>query len=119
MLDSCDIMAFVATCQPEHSREFYEEVLGLRLVADEPFALVLDAHGTMLRVAKVETLTPAPHTVLGWSVIDIEATLEHLAAKGVGFERFDALGQDARGIHTFPNGTGWPGFAIPMAACSR
>jgi catechol 2,3-dioxygenase-like lactoylglutathione lyase family enzyme len=36
MLTSSDIIAFVATTQPEKARVFYSEVLGLRLVEDTP-----------------------------------------------------------------------------------
>lgn len=66
-------------------------MLGLRLVADEPFAFVFDANGTTLRVQTVQELAPARHTVLGWLVPDI-----------VAFERFPGLGQDERGVCAFP-----------------
>ena len=52
-LNTSDIIAFVATTNPERARIFYENVLGLALLADEPAALVFDANGVMLRVAKV------------------------------------------------------------------
>jgi catechol 2,3-dioxygenase-like lactoylglutathione lyase family enzyme len=64
MLAHSDIIAFIATTQPEQAKVFYSEVLGLRLMEDTPFALVFDANGTMLRIQKVQTLTPAGHTVL-------------------------------------------------------
>jgi len=65
-LNTSDIIAFVATTNPERARIFYENVLGLALLADEPAALVFEANGVMLRVAKVLRLDPAAHTVLGW-----------------------------------------------------
>ena len=52
MLAHCDLIAFIATTQPEQARVFYSEVLGLRLMEDTPFALVFDAYGTMLRIQK-------------------------------------------------------------------
>ena len=104
MLNRADIIAFVATTQPERARPFYEEVLGLPLLADEPFALLFDANGVRLRVAKVGTLDPAPHTVLGWSVPDIRAAIHQLATKGVLFERYAGLSQDSAGIWTSPSG---------------
>jgi catechol 2,3-dioxygenase-like lactoylglutathione lyase family enzyme len=103
-LSSLDVMAFVATKEPAQARQFYEGVLGLRLVADEQFALVFDANGTMLRVAKVQELTPARHTVLGWVVPDIAGAITELGRKGVTFERYRGLKQDELGICTFPNG---------------
>ena len=104
MLSSCDIIAFVATTDPERAREFYAGVLGLRLVDDQPAALVFDAHGTMLRIAKVQTFTPARHTVLGWVVANVAGVIDGLAGAGVTFERFAGLQQDERGIWTSPDG---------------
>jgi catechol 2,3-dioxygenase-like lactoylglutathione lyase family enzyme len=104
VLGSHAVVAFVATRDPERARRFYEGVLGLRLVADEPFALVFDAHGTTLRVQKVQELVPARHTVLGWLVPDIAAAVRGLAAGGVAFERFPGLPQDDLGVCAFPGG---------------
>lgn len=69
MLGACRLIAFVATTNPANARTFYEKTLGLRLVADEPFALVFDANGTQLRVQKVRQVNPSPYTALGWEVI--------------------------------------------------
>src|SRR5215469_5561944 len=86
MLGNQDVVAFVATNHPEQAKAFYSSVLGLRLVSDTPPALVFDAGGTILRVAKVAELTPAPYTVLGWKVADIRAIMRDLANKGITFE---------------------------------
>ena len=99
-----DLIAFAPTTQPEKALHFYQQTLGLRLVADTPYALVFDAHGTMLRVAKVPELTPAPFTILGWKVPDIRATVKKLTAGGVVFNRYDGLSQDDLGIWASPNG---------------
>lgn len=103
-LHAAQVIAFVATTDPARSRLFYETILGLTLIGDEPFGLVFRAHGATLRVAKVRELIPAPHTVLGWEVADIGAEVDALAAHGVSFERFDGLRQDEQGICVFPNG---------------
>jgi len=65
--------------------------------------MVLDANGIMVRVAKAQ-FTPAPFTILGWQVPDIEKMVAGLQAKGVQFERFGFLDQDALGIWTAPSG---------------
>jgi len=104
MLNRADIIAFVATTKPERARVFYEDALGLTLIADEPFALVFDADGVTLRVAKVQALDPAPHTVLGWSVNDIRGTINGLTKRGVIFERYDGLTHDEMGVWTSPSG---------------
>jgi catechol 2,3-dioxygenase-like lactoylglutathione lyase family enzyme len=103
MLASVDIVAFVPTKDAEKARAFYEGVLGLRFVKDDGFAMVLDANGIMVRVAKTE-FTPAPFTILGWQVSDIEKRVAGLQEKGVRFERFGFFEQDALGIWTAPSG---------------
>jgi len=98
------VIGFVATQNPARALKFYAGALGLKLISDEPFAIVFDANGTMLRVQKVHELRPARHTVLGWEVSDIRARIQELAAKGVRFERFDGLAQDESGVWTTPSG---------------
>ena len=98
------IISFVATRNPASARKFYEQTLGLAFVSEDPFAVVFDANGTMLRVQKVPKLSPARHTVLGWEVPDIHAEVEALTKRGVRFERFDGLPQDESGIWTSPSG---------------
>jgi hypothetical protein len=77
----------------------------LSLVSDEPFALVFDANGIMLRVTKVQELSTAKYTVLGWDVSDIRAEIELLTRRGVIFERYDGFPQDELGIASLPDET--------------
>ena len=102
LLDSSPIMAFSATTDAERAKAFYRDQLGLRLVSDEPYALVFDAAGTMLRVQKVKDIRDAQYTTLGWKVADIASKVEELAKAGVKFERYGFPGQDNKGIWTPP-----------------
>ena len=104
MLGTAKTMAFIATKDAARAKRFYAEVLALRFVADEPFALVFDAGGTPLRIQKVKEPTIAPYTTLGWAVTDISATVRALLERGVTLERFGFLPQDDDGIWTAPNG---------------
>ncbi len=104
MLNTSDVIAFVATTNAERARAFYEGTLGLTLLEDNPFAVVFDAHGVMLRVQKVQSFDPAPHTTLGWNVADIRQTIADLAQKGVVFDRYPGLPQDDLGIWSSPSG---------------
>jgi len=104
MLNSSRIISFVATQNAARARKFYEETLGLKLASDDPFALVFDANGTMLRVSKVQELSPAKHTVLGWQVANIRAEMEELMKRAVRFERFERLLQDELGVWQAPSG---------------
>ena len=104
MLATSELIAFVATTDAARARAFYADTLGLRLVSDDPFALVFDANGTTLRIAKVQELTPAGYTVLGWHVADIVAAANALIGAGVPTLRFDGMAQDQLGIWTSPGG---------------
>jgi hypothetical protein len=76
----------------------------LLLISEDEYALVFDAHGTMLRVAIVGESVVAPYTVLGWQVDDIGAIVRGLAAKGVKFERYAWMEQNDLGIWSAPSG---------------
>jgi catechol 2,3-dioxygenase-like lactoylglutathione lyase family enzyme len=115
MLSTSPIIAFAATKDPQRARQFYEDVLGLGLVADEPFALVFDANGTSLRIQKVEQVSPPPYTTLGWQVDDIAEIARGLAVEGVSFERFEGLEQDELGVWTSPGGANVAWFRDPDA----
>ena len=100
------MIGFLATTNPERSKVFYGDVLGFKLVAEDGFALVFDANGTMLRVRKAETFTAAQGTVLGWEVDDIYDAVEALKTRGVRFEQFNLpfMKQDSHGVWTPPSG---------------
>ena len=104
VLATSALIAFVATAAPERAKTFYRDVLGLPLRSDEEYALVFDANGTMLRVAKVEALTPLDRTVVGWQVEDIESVARQLGERGVQFERYGWMDQDDLGIWTTQDG---------------
>src|ERR1700756_436776 len=98
------LMAFVATPDPIRARAFYRDTLGLELVSEDEFALVLDIGGTMLRVTTVQELTPAAYTILGWQVQEVVGAVKSLQQKGVVFERYPGMVQDEHGIWESPGG---------------
>jgi catechol 2,3-dioxygenase-like lactoylglutathione lyase family enzyme len=104
MLEMCELIAFVATTQPEKARQFYCDTLALPLEEDSPFALVVRASNAMLRIQKVQAFTPQPFTTLGWKVADIKATAKLLRDKGIKFERFEGMTHDDLGIWLSPAG---------------
>jgi catechol 2,3-dioxygenase-like lactoylglutathione lyase family enzyme len=95
---------FLATANAERSRAFYERVLGLEFVADEPPALVFKVGHSMLRIQKVEHVHVAPYTALGWAVSDIRGNIRALREAGVAFSRFEGMNQDSDGIWQSPSG---------------
>lgn len=104
MLQNAKIMAFVGTRDAARAKVFYRDTLGLRLVEENPFALVFDSNGIMLRVTNVNELKPAQFTVLGWEVSDIAAAVKDLARVGVAFSRYPGMSQDADGVWDSPSG---------------
>ena len=104
MLGSHKLVACVATRDPVRAKAFYGDTLGLRLLREDQFAVVFDAHGTTLRVSIVSELAPAKYTVLGWVVPDIVAMVKELQNAGVTLEQFGFKDQDERGIWTSPGG---------------
>ena len=95
----------MATSPAGTLKSFYGDVLGLRLVSDDEFALAFDGHGTQLRIQKVKKVRPHPFTALGWQVPNIRATVVGLAKRGVSFERYAFLEQDDLGVWKAPGGT--------------
>ena len=104
-----NLIGFVATTDSERSKAFYVYQLGFSFVEDSPYALVLEANGSMIRIQKVAEFTPPGYTVMGWNVDDIRTTVTALAAKGLALEKFEWMPQDDQGIWTTPNGDqiGW------------
>jgi catechol 2,3-dioxygenase-like lactoylglutathione lyase family enzyme len=99
-------MAFIATTDLTRARQFYAQVLGMRILATDDAGIVADAGGVRVRILHVPTLTPAPYTALGFEVNDIITITHRLAARGVTFLHLPELGkaQDPSGIWTAPNG---------------
>jgi catechol 2,3-dioxygenase-like lactoylglutathione lyase family enzyme len=104
VLAGAPFIGFIPVRDIFEARGFYERVLGLRVVEDTPFALVLDANGTMLRVTPVPNLAVQSFTIAGWRVGDITAVVRALQAGGVRFTRYDGMDQDDLGIWTTPGG---------------
>lgn len=105
MLADKKLKAFVPTIRPNEAKSFYQDVLGLKLLSEDNFALEFDANGTLLRITTVQDLTPQQFTVLGWNVDNIVAVIKQLNDKNVFCERYGYFEQDDFGIWTSPNGS--------------
>jgi catechol 2,3-dioxygenase-like lactoylglutathione lyase family enzyme len=104
MLSASKIIGFVPTKDSAEARSFYEEKLGFKFVSDDPFALVMRAGETMIRIAKAKDFTPAPYTVMGWEVSNIEQEVAELNKRGVTFEKYPWVADKELGIWTAPGG---------------
>jgi catechol 2,3-dioxygenase-like lactoylglutathione lyase family enzyme len=113
MLTHSPIIAFIPTKDPARARHFYEDILGLRFVSDDSFAIVMDANGTMIRIVHVGDFTPFPFTILGWQVGDIHKAVAEMIGKGLQFTRYSFLEQSADGVWTAPGGAKVAWFTDP------
>jgi catechol 2,3-dioxygenase-like lactoylglutathione lyase family enzyme len=102
MLAPAALVGFIGVSDLDRAQHFYGDKLGLPLSDERPFALVAQVAGTMLRITDVGEVAPVPYTVLGWSVSDLDATIDRLVARGVTFTRYETLNQDERGVWTAP-----------------
>ena len=104
MLAASKLIGFVPTRDALKARTFYEDKLGFQFVSDDPFALVMKAGETAIRIAKAKDFTPAPYTVMGWEVSGIEAVVKWLTQRGVVFEKYPFVQDRELGIWTTPGG---------------
>ncbi len=84
------------------AKKFYEETLGLKVILEDPSpgAVLQAGEGTTLYIYQ-RAATKADHTVAGFRVKDVEATVNELKAKGVVFEDVDVPGlKTVEGIAT-------------------
>ena len=86
------------------AEEFYSQVLDLPLKGKSHAAAVYDVGGSDLRLSPVPSTQPSAHTVVGFSVVDITATVATLTKRGVILERIAGLPQDSVGILRTPDG---------------
>ena len=79
------------------TRKFYEDVLGLKAVREDPGGILYEAGDSAVLLYPTEFAGTAKHTIGGFLVNDIEATIGDLRAKGVTFEDFDMPGLKTEG----------------------
>lgn len=103
MLTNPTITAFLPTVKQEQSKQFYMNILGLKLVSEDDFALEFEGTGVLLRITTVKKFNPYPFTGLGFKIEDIASQIKSLNKKGVEFERYNSFEQDDLGIWTSPN----------------
>src|SRR5450432_881715 len=105
MLSDKKLKAFAPTIQLAKAKSFYKDILGLKLLSEDNYALEFDANGTLLRVTIVPEFKPQLFTVLGWNVENIVSIIKLLNKQNVSCERYEFLEQDDLGIWTSPGGS--------------
>lgn len=97
----------VVICARDRARAtaFYRDTLGLTFLREDAFNAVFRLGEATLRIGAVPDYTPHKHTVLGFRVPDVAATVAALKGKGVEFQRYAHVPQDELGVCTLPGGS--------------
>ena len=74
------------------------------IALEERGRLKIRAITTTIRIAHAQDFTPAPYTVMGWQVSDIEDVVDWLQARGVAMEKYPFVPDRDRGIWAAPTG---------------
>ncbi len=100
MLTNSKAFSGFAVDDLDKAREFYGEVLGIRITVEDMGFLTLHLSGgdRPTLVYPKPDVVPANYTILNFEVSDIDEAVTELASRGVEFERYEAFDQDERGI---------------------
>ena len=103
-LTAYPLNGFVRITDTVRARHFYEDVLGLTFDYENPYVSVFRSGDTAIIAQRVKEFAPIASTVLGWEVKDIEKVVANLRDRGVIFEEYPHMSQDALGIWNSPAG---------------
>jgi catechol 2,3-dioxygenase-like lactoylglutathione lyase family enzyme len=102
MLKDSQAFSGFSTNDPEKSKEFYSQTLGLEVHEESEPMTMLTLHlatGGKVLIYPKDDHKPATYTVLNFPVADIEKTVDELSSRGVRFEHYEgAIKTDEKGI---------------------
>lgn len=105
ILETAKPAIIICTRDRARSTAFYRDTLGLTLAHEDDFAAVFNSGGVTLRVSVVPDFTSHEHTILGFHVSDVPATVKALRTKGLTFNLYPRFRQDDLGVWTAPGGS--------------
>ena len=79
-------------------RAFYADTLGVKLQRGDGRAHLELAGDQRVFIYPKENHEPATFTVLNFEVPDIDEAVDELSSRGVQFERYEGMDQDAKGV---------------------
>jgi predicted enzyme related to lactoylglutathione lyase len=97
----------IVICARDRDRAtaFYRDTLGLTFLREDAFNAVLELGEATVRIGSVPDYMPHEHTILGFKVSDVRATVAALQDKGVQFQRYTHILQDELGVCALPGGS--------------
>lgn len=98
-------VGFIHVSDRDQALTFYLDTLGLELESSDPFGDFIRVGPGLVRMTVLPDYQAHPFPVFGWDVSDIAAEAAALRARGVTFNVYDGMGQDALGVWTSPGGS--------------
>ena len=101
MLKNAESFSGFAVRDIKEAQRFYGDTLGLEATVLDERYLLLDVKlgdGRSVLVYGKPDHQPADFTLLNFRVPDIDEAVDGLTARGVEFERYDAMPQDEKGV---------------------
>jgi catechol 2,3-dioxygenase-like lactoylglutathione lyase family enzyme len=102
ILEAAKPIIVICTRDRARAAAFYRDTLGLTMVSDDNLASVFDVGGIALRVSTVADFAAHEHTILGFRVADVTASVRALREKGLTFNIYEGTQQDELGVLTVP-----------------
>jgi catechol 2,3-dioxygenase-like lactoylglutathione lyase family enzyme len=103
MLEDREVATRLPVRDLNRARRFYSEKLGLEPVEERPGGLRYRSGPGFFVLFESVGEASGSHTQMGWEVVDIDATVAALKARGVVFEEYDLPGlKTVNGIAEIP-----------------
>lgn len=104
MLGEAKATSGFAVPDTDEAKRFYGETLGLEvaMLSEEGGVMALKLSGGDVLIYGKPDFEPATYTILNFEVDDIDAAVDELASRGIGFERYDGFEQDDKAIARGP-----------------
>ena len=92
MLSEANVQPMLPVKDLQKARRFYQDMLGLEQVGEEPGeAVVYKTGGTTLCVYRSQFAGTNKGTAALWEVDDVQETVDALKGRGVRFEHYDDM----------------------------
>ena len=109
MLGDATVYATIAVRDLQQSREFYEQILGLNQLDENPGGILYESGTGKVFVYQSDTAGSGKATCASWLVDDIEQMVSDLQSAGIEFNNYDIPGATVEGyIYTMgPQKAAW------------
>lgn len=92
MLKDCNVHPTIGVSDMARARQFYEDVLGLRIEKEQPEEIIYaSGSSSRLSIYKAGSAGTNQSTYASWEVADVEDMAAKLKDRGVVFEHYDNM----------------------------